>query len=396
MVFSWKGWLTRISFGFRPFLGGVTGLPRQPLFWFSALFLILAILFQIQDPPFRQSIRNLSFDQFQRWHPRTYPAHLPLRVAAIDAASLKKMGRWPWPRKFIAEILERLFELGAAVVVFDMVFVEPDRTSPKTLFDLWSDPPPGLEQILYKLPDSDDLLSKTFSRGVTVTGFVIDLDGDGPPPAQAKVHILEPDGPVKNILTPYKGAISGMNLLNQSAQGVGVMSQGTRQADGLLRRFSTLFQVDGILFPALPLEAVRLFYKQNTLSVRLHPKNKESIWLSDRGIRGIQFGSFFRPLSPEGQLWSHFRPFHKERYISLFDLMQNQVKRQQIEGHIVFIGSTARGLDSRRNTPLNKQMPGIEFHVQLAEQIMNGDYLLRPAWGGIHYRTLFSALSHYE
>ncbi len=172
-----KGYLLPRS---RRLLVGAATLYRQPLFWLSALLLSLAILAQIQDPPFRQSIRNLSFDHFQRWQPRSNPSHLPLRVVAIDEASLVQVGQWPWPRFLLAEVLDRLFELGAAVVVFNVVFSEVDRTSPSWLLDLWPEYP-GLEEMLSGMPDHDTLLARAIARGVTVTGFSLDPVGDGPP-----------------------------------------------------------------------------------------------------------------------------------------------------------------------------------------------------------------------
>ncbi len=371
-----SGWSTRTTIALQRLLDGMTGLPRQPLFWFSALFLLLAISIQIADPPFRQTIRHAAVDRFQRWRPRADPVHLPLRVATIDHAGLKAWGPWPWPRKRIAEVLERLFESGAAVVVFDVVFAEPDRTAMEWLLNR-SVVSPDLETVIEQMPDSDHLLAETMAKGVTVTGFAIDPDGDGPPPPAAKVHFLQPDGPIAPFLPPYRGAVAGMNLFESKARGVGVMSQNTREEDGSIRRLSLLFKVDGTLFPGLPLEAVRLFHGQEAITVLSRPRKQGE---AASGIGGLRIGPLFRPLSSRGRVWSHFRPFNPDRYISLPDLMQNRIERQRIDGHIVFIGSTIPGLDNRIDTPLEDQVPGIEFHLQLTEQILDGTYLLRPDW----------------
>ncbi len=49
-------------------------------------------------------------------------------VAEIDDLSLARYGRWPWPRATYAEIISKLYQLGAETVAFDVVFSEPEIT----------------------------------------------------------------------------------------------------------------------------------------------------------------------------------------------------------------------------------------------------------------------------
>jgi adenylate cyclase len=76
--------------------------------------------------------RELAFDTFQQIAPRE-AAEAPVRIADIDDASLAEIGQWPWSRDVMARLATRLTELGAAAVVFDVLFPEPDRTSPAFL-----------------------------------------------------------------------------------------------------------------------------------------------------------------------------------------------------------------------------------------------------------------------
>ncbi|MBI3929302.1 MAG: adenylate/guanylate cyclase domain-containing protein [Armatimonadetes bacterium] len=43
-------------------------------------------------------------------------------LVAIDAASVEKFGRWPWPRDVHARLIRRLSEAGARVIAFDISF----------------------------------------------------------------------------------------------------------------------------------------------------------------------------------------------------------------------------------------------------------------------------------
>ena len=47
-------------------------------------------------------------------------------VVAIDNASIRKIGRWPWPRSEIARLVDTLSSRGAAVVAFDFLLSEVD------------------------------------------------------------------------------------------------------------------------------------------------------------------------------------------------------------------------------------------------------------------------------
>ena len=51
-------------------------------------------------------------------------------ILDIDEKSLGKLGRWPWSRDMMAELVERLFtKYGVLMVGFDVVFAEPDVSS---------------------------------------------------------------------------------------------------------------------------------------------------------------------------------------------------------------------------------------------------------------------------
>jgi adenylate cyclase len=55
------------------------------------------------------------------------PVSNDVAIIAVDEAAEEKVGRWPWPRGRIAEIIDLLVSYGAKVVAFDAVFVEPDK-----------------------------------------------------------------------------------------------------------------------------------------------------------------------------------------------------------------------------------------------------------------------------
>src|SRR5688572_2766879 len=102
--------------------------------------LALALGIRLLDPGLITEARLAVFDLYQRIQPRPYePA--PVRVIDLDDESLARLGQWPWPRTQIAQLVERLTAMGAAAIAFDVVFAEPDRTSPAEILPLWPDSP---------------------------------------------------------------------------------------------------------------------------------------------------------------------------------------------------------------------------------------------------------------
>src|SRR4051812_35078802 len=138
---------------------------RRVLPTLLGLLLVLGLIaLRIADPYPLQVARDVAFDTFQRIKPRTGPEG-PVRVVDIDEASLAKMGQWPWPRSELATLTDRLTQLGAAAIGYDVLFPEPDRMSPSALAALV----PGVEAS--KFPDNDTLFAASLQHSRAVLGF---------------------------------------------------------------------------------------------------------------------------------------------------------------------------------------------------------------------------------
>ncbi|MDD2702635.1 MAG: adenylate/guanylate cyclase domain-containing protein [Candidatus Omnitrophica bacterium] len=55
----------------------------------------------------------------------------PVLHIDIDDQSLDKLGRWPWPRSFHAQLVDTLAECGARAVIFDVLFTEKQSDRPE-------------------------------------------------------------------------------------------------------------------------------------------------------------------------------------------------------------------------------------------------------------------------
>ncbi len=51
-------------------------------------------------------------------------------LVEVDDDSLGALGRWPWPRRIHADLLDRLHDADARGIALDIAFAEPDRSDP--------------------------------------------------------------------------------------------------------------------------------------------------------------------------------------------------------------------------------------------------------------------------
>src|SRR5689334_3899801 len=96
----------------------------------AAALLLLATLFHlIAGERLWSPVRNLVFDAYQRVLPRSV-SRFPAVIIDIDERSLSAVGRWPWPRTRLSELIEATRALGALAVGVDIIMPEADDLSP--------------------------------------------------------------------------------------------------------------------------------------------------------------------------------------------------------------------------------------------------------------------------
>ncbi|MEY8842834.1 CHASE2 domain-containing protein, partial [Cribrihabitans sp. XS_ASV171] len=132
-----------------------------PLTILTLAALLFGMAWRLTEPAALGHLRNLAYDEYQNWHPRGFDPDLPVRIVAIDEASLDRLGQWPWPRSRLADLVSQLGALGAATVALDIVLAERDRMSPDQIATLLPEGPARnrLEQALADLPDGDENLA---------------------------------------------------------------------------------------------------------------------------------------------------------------------------------------------------------------------------------------------
>src|SRR5580698_7037780 len=133
--------------------------------------LLLALVpLRVLDPPPLQELRLRTFDLFQVLRPREQTIR-PVAIVDIDEASLQEIGQWPWPRTVVADLVTRLRGLGAVAIGFDVVFAEPDRTSPAIAAGSFRGIDTETREKLSHLPSNDEVLAEAIrNAGGVVVG----------------------------------------------------------------------------------------------------------------------------------------------------------------------------------------------------------------------------------
>lgn len=347
------------------------------------------LVVQYEDPLFRTRLRDQSFDQLQKLHPGHSASDIPVRVVAIDDPSLAAVGQWPWPRTVLGQIVDRLTALGASVVVMDLFLAESDRTSPEQVKQFWPDNA-QLDALLQHFPSHDLLLSESFARSRVVAGIVAQNAYPSQPLPPRRAQILSQGGEAGDWLKDWAGGVGFLTPLAATAVGAGVVTV-VPDHDGILRSMPLISMLGGELYPSLGLEALRVYLGADTVAAKVVSGHEASL-LRPPGLSGIALGgAAFLPTSGDGRVWLRARPQSTERYVSAIDVLAGRVEPKRIKDHIVIIGATSVGLGDIVRTPLGEAVPGLEGHLQLVEQLLTNEYLLRPPWENTLVTTLVLA-----
>lgn len=334
----------------------------------------LGLMLVLADPLALKTLRYQGFDQYQRWQPRTFDA-VPVRIIDIDEESLEKIGQWPWPRNKLAQLVEQLGAQGAATIGFDVVFAEPDRTSPGRASTEWA-LSPAQARSLAALPDHDASFASAIARHNVVLGFALRSDATTPHQQQAT-----PNAPYRYVwlgepspqaLHAFPAAVPPLPLLDAAASGSGALTF-MPDGDGVVRRVPLVLALAQTPVPSLIAELLRVAQGADNHILRRADGDAPA-------LAQVRIGQVSVPTNAQGEMWLHYTTAQAERYVPAWKVLAGEAAPELLDGHIVLVGSSAQGLMDLRFNPLGRVMPGVEAHAQALEQVLSGHYLNRPSW----------------
>jgi adenylate cyclase len=367
--------------------------------WLSAalpglLATLALLLVQLAQPAALARFGDIIFDAYQRAAPRPYH-EAPVRVVDIDDATIARFGQWPWPRTDVARLTQALADAGAAAIAFDIVFSEPDRTSPARMAEILRKNPRarGDYADVAALADHDAILGETFARTPAIPGLFLTREANSSRPMQKAGFAVSGGSPLAQI-PAYNGAITPLPVIADHAAGGGFVTI-AGAGDGIIRRAPLLSRIGDQIVPSLSLEALRVAQGAGGIVIKSSTGSGE-LGAGPPGVVALKVGQFQAPTTPSGELWMHYREPRPDRITSAGLILGNELSsaemRRLFEGQIVFIGTGASGLRDLVATPLRDRELGVMVHAQAVEQMILGEFLVRPDWAAGLERTLLLVL----
>ncbi|ASP40739.1 adenylate/guanylate cyclase domain-containing protein [Bacterioplanes sanyensis] len=310
-------------------------------------------------------------------------------IVDVDEASLAEVGRWPWSRARLAQLVDRLADAGAAVVAFDVVFSEAEANP----LDQAAERAQQIN-IPFVLPtwraeiDADLTFARSIGAMDTVLGFFF-LDQSvqhGVLPRPLQQWSVEQSQNTIHISKP--GFAANIEVLQNSAQHAGFVTTFV-DGDGVVRRSPMLIAHQHALYPSLSLATVMTYLLVDDVGIASVPVGELSalhhLHLLDQHIRTDAAGRVIVPF--RGKKGSYV-------YVSAAQLLAGQVDSEILEGAIVLVGTSAQGLADLRTTPLQTQYPGVEVHANLIDGLLQGQFPYRPDWeaGALWVQTVLVGL----
>ena len=298
---------------------------------FITAFCMLAIHYG--DSTIVQTARLKQFDLLQTSDEPVLSQDIA--VVAIDETAIEKYGQWPWKRDVLADIIWKLREAGAGIIVMPVLFSEADR-----------------------LGGDITLAEALVGNGVVIaqTGTTSGISRNAVPRGVAKIGDPIP------FLFEWPGMLGPIPLLGDNADGVGVLNT-FPEIDGVVRRVPLLMRIGEDTYPAMAVEVIRVATGAPSYQVKAN----------DGGVEAVRVPGY--PIvrtDPNAQIWLRWNKQFESISVAADDY-------SIVEGKTVIIGSTAEGIGGVIASPTGPQYNYLPTAVTL-QTVIDGDQIERPYW----------------
>ncbi len=325
----------------------------------------------------------------------TMPQNVDERVVIldIDEKSLGEIGRWPWGRDRMSQLVAKLFDrYGIVLLGLDVVFAEVDDSSGLKVLDALAkselkDSATYLATLKDLRPrlDHDARFAEVLKGRPVILGYYLSDRTDGASSGALPPPVL-PAGSFSGRNIPFATYAShGGNLaeFQQAAMGAGHINP-IVDFDGIFRRVPMIAEYKGAYYESLSLAMLRALVG-NPKVVSWFP---EEHWFSAKNYQGMEAldlptgrGTLRIPVDEEVAALIPYRGYKGSyRYFSVADILADRIKPEELKGKIALIGTTAPGLLDLRATPVSGTYPGVEIHANLISGMLDGALKQRPTY----------------
>ncbi|MDY7030348.1 MAG: adenylate/guanylate cyclase domain-containing protein, partial [Thermodesulfobacteriota bacterium] len=320
-------------------------------------------------------------------------------IATIDEKSLDTLGRWPWPRKQIARLIDILTDYDVKAIGFDIVFAEPDENfiGDRLVLLKQKIAELGLSNqelsryisMAEKETDHDKIFAESIKRSDRVIlGYFLhttemglehldrqQIDIGFESISSSKYpSVRYQSQKAKSVSLKEVYAVEGnIDRIGQVARASGFFNI-FPDRDGTIRWSQMVVQYKGMYFPSLPLRILHLYLGSPILA----------LWVADYGIEGVQLGNLLIPTDEAGRMLINYNgPPKTFPHYSIADILDGHISKDMLKDKIVLVGATAKGIHDMRVTPFNIVHPGVEIHANVIDNILHQRFLIRPEWTNV-------------
>jgi adenylate cyclase len=299
--------------------------------WTALFTLALVLGIRVADPQFVESVRLRYFDTLIT---NKAPTENNLYTVNIDESAIDKYGQWPFDRKIYADLIENLYKRGAGLVVFNVLMTEPDRQG-------------GDGELAATLNDFPVVLPN------------IPAERDKNIPKKPSTAVIGED--FADMIVQYPGMMANIPIIERRAAGVGTVNT-LPEIDGVNRRMPLVIAVNGVVYPSLSMETLRVAAGDSTTQIKLFEGGVEK-------MRIPQFG----PIATDalGRVWIDWS--QKSKSVSMTDLPKN------FDGAVVIVGVAAAGLGNPVPTAIGSVWPH-DVQAAVLGTMFNKVVIQRPDW----------------
>jgi len=295
-----------------------------------------------------------------------------ITIVDIDETSLSALGQWPWPRYLLAKLVKELSANQPAAMGFDILFPEPDRSSLKNIqlqfqkdFALklgFTGVPPAMQ-------DNDLYLSHIF-RQTDIVGaryFYFDHFNKNSPPLRVPFDVVDKSGCLN--ANQAEGVLINTLQIEKALKYTGFLNNKS-DMDGLLRSTPLLISFQDKTFTNLSLSTF----------LKAHHIEKVEVLENFFGLY-IKADKYKIPITQDGYLHIRFSgPGRAHKFISAVDILNQNYSSADIQGKILFIGSSATGLNDIHHTVFDSSYLGLETHAAILSSIYENRQVIKPIW----------------
>ncbi len=295
-----------------------------------------------------------------------------ITVIDIDETSLSAVGQWPWPRYLLAKLVKELSDNQPAAMGLDILFPEPDRSSLKNIqLQFRKDFALNLEFTgVPPVMQDNDLYLAHILRQADIVGaqyFYFDHFNKKTPPLRVPFDVVDKSGRLN--VNQAEGVLINTPQIEKALKYTGFLNNQS-DMDGLLRSTPLLISFKDQRFTNLSLST---FLKAHNI--------KEVEVLENFFGLYIKADKYKIPITRDGYIHIKFNgPGRAHKFISAADILNQNYSPADIQGKILFIGSSATGLNDIHHTVFDSSYPGLEIHAAILSSIYENCQVIKPIW----------------